>query len=68
MGLVTSKERLLQLVAALPEDRADELLRHAEDLYVSTGRPLPRFVGIGDSGRSDVSERAEDLLRDGFGR
>jgi len=26
------------------------------------------FVGIGRSGRRDVSERAEELLRAGFGR
>jgi len=31
-------------------------------------RPLPAFVGFGDSGRTDVSERADELLAEGFGR
>jgi len=26
------------------------------------------FIGIGRSGRRDISERAEELLRNGFGR
>jgi hypothetical protein len=29
---------------------------------------LPEFVGIGDSGRSDLSERVDELLTEGFGR
>ncbi|MGH3500762.1 MAG: hypothetical protein ACRDQA_07680 [Nocardioidaceae bacterium] len=66
---MTSKEQLLQLVEDLPEERAGELLRLAKDLYSTPeGEPLPAFVGVGESGRSDVSERAEELLRDGFGR
>jgi hypothetical protein len=67
---VTSKQRLLQLVERLPDEQADELLRLATDLYADPDqvRPLPAFVGIGDSGRSDVSERVDELLRDGFGR
>ena len=28
---------------------------------------LPRFIGLGRSGRSDVSERAEEILRADFG-
>ncbi|MGH3502697.1 MAG: hypothetical protein ACRDQA_17660 [Nocardioidaceae bacterium] len=67
---MTSKERLLQLVEELPDDQADELLRLATNLYAvpEGGQQLPAFVGIGDSGRSDVSGRAEELLRQGFGR
>jgi hypothetical protein len=66
---VTSKERLRLLVNSLPDDQADELLRLATDLYTSAEPhpPLPAFVGIGASGRSDISERADDFL-DGFGR
>ena len=30
--------------------------------------PCPAFTGIGDSGRTDVSERADELLAEGFGR
>ncbi len=28
---------------------------------------LPRFIGLGRSGRSDISERAEEILRADFG-
>jgi hypothetical protein len=31
-------------------------------------RAWPVFTGIGDSGRTDVSERADELLAEGFGR
>jgi hypothetical protein len=41
----------------------------ATDLYATPGSrpPLPAFVGIGASDRSDVSERADEYL-DGFRR
>ena len=32
----------------------------------ASGR-LPRFIGLGRSGRSDISERAEEILRADFG-
>lgn len=56
---VTSTDKPLRLIESLP----DELLRLAVDRYVLPGRrqPLPVFVGIGDSGRSDVSDRVDDL-------
>lgn len=62
---MTSRDKLLQLVESLP----DELLRLAMERYVlpAQRQPLPAFVGIGDSGRSDVSERVDDLLANGFG-
>jgi hypothetical protein len=66
---VTGKEKLHLLVDSLPDEQADELLRLATDLYATPEPhpPLPAFVGIGASGRSDVSERADEFL-DGFGR
>lgn len=66
---VTSKEKLRLLVDSLPDEQADELLRLATDLYATPEPhpPLPAFVGMGASGRSDVSERADEFL-DGFGR
>jgi hypothetical protein len=30
-------------------------------------RQIPAFVGIGDSGRSDISEHVDELLAGGFG-
>jgi hypothetical protein len=67
---VTSKDKLRQLVERLPEDQADELFRLAVERYgiPDQRRPLPAFVGIGDSGRTDISERVDDLLAEGFGR
>lgn len=66
---VTSRDKLLQLVESLPEEQADEWLRLAMERYVlpDQRQPLPAFVGIGDSSRSDVSERIDDLLANGFG-
>lgn len=66
---VTSRDKLLQLVESLPDEQADELLRLAMERYVlpAQRQPLPAFVGIGDSGRSDVSEQVDDLLANGFG-
>jgi hypothetical protein len=66
---VTSRDKLINLVENLPEEQADELLRLATELFSvpDQRRPLPAFVGIGDSGRSDVSERVDELLSDGFG-
>jgi hypothetical protein len=70
---VTAKEQLQQLVAGLGEEQASRALGLLEPLVGglpehSRSRPLPAFVGIGDSGRSDVSERTDDLLAEGFGR
>jgi hypothetical protein len=67
---MTSKERLRELVDGLPEDQAAELLRLASELYAvpEQRHSLPAFVGIGDSGQSDVSERVDEDLAEGFGR
>lgn len=69
MGRVTGKEKLHLLVDSLPDEQADELLRLATDLYDTPEPhpPVPAFVGMGASGRSDVSERADEFM-DGFGR
>lgn len=66
---MTSRDKLLELVESLPEEQAEELLRLAMERYVLPGQrqPLPAFVGIGDSGRSDVSELVDDFLANGFG-
>ena len=66
---MTSRDKLLELVENLPDEQVDELLRLAMERYSLPGQrqPLPTFVGIGDSGRSDVSERVDDFLANGFG-
>jgi hypothetical protein len=72
-GWVTAKEQLQQLVAHLGEEQASRALRLLEPLSEELpGQKqvpsLPKFVGIGDSGRSDISEHVDDLLAEGFGR
>jgi hypothetical protein len=70
---VTAKEQLQQLVAGLGEEQASRALGLLEPLVGELAenggsRPLPMFVGIGDSGRTDVSSRVDELLAEGFGR
>ncbi len=66
---MTSKERLLALVQGLPEEQAARLLSVASELFEvpEQRRQLPTFVGIGDSGRSDISSRVDEELAEGFG-
>jgi predicted DNA-binding antitoxin AbrB/MazE fold protein len=49
----------LQIAIRVPDQRMDE------SALAKLGRS---FVGIGSSGRRDISERAEELLRAGFAR
>jgi hypothetical protein len=70
---VTAKEQLQQLVAHLGEEQASRALRLLEPLSEELPEhkqapALPEFVGIADSGRSDVSEHVDELLAEGFGR
>lgn len=68
---MTAKEQLHHLVDGLGEGQAEDLLRLATSLYilpVQRSRPLPTFVGMGDSGRGDVSERVDEILGQNFGR
>lgn len=68
---MTSREELHQLVDRLGDEDAEELLRLASSLYQDEGSrrwQLPAFVGMGDSGRSDVSERVDEILGEGFGK
>jgi hypothetical protein len=71
---MTAWERLQLLVVGLGEEQAERALELLSPLIVADARPgqqvrqLPAFVGIGDSGRSDISERVDDLLAGGFGK
>jgi hypothetical protein len=67
---VTVKEQPHELVDRLPSEEAIDLLRFAESLQTARiSRPrLPDFVGMGDSGRTDISENTESILRAGFGQ
>jgi hypothetical protein len=50
-----------------PEQLAGEAVRSYLGPAAVTSRRL-RFVGLGHSGRSDISERAEEILNEHFGR
>jgi hypothetical protein len=70
---MTAKEQLQQLVADLGEEQASRALELLDPLLQDgadnqEAPRLPAFVGIGDSGRSDLSERVDELLAEGFGR
>ena len=70
---MTAKEQLQQLVAGFGEEQAPRALGLLEPLAGERpghrgSRPWPAFAGIGDSGRTDVCERADELLGEGFGR
>src|SRR5215467_5920421 len=72
-GWVTAKEQLQQLVAEMGEEQASRALGLIKPLLQDkpdNGQAprLPEFVGSGDSGRSDLSERVDELLAEGFGR
>jgi hypothetical protein len=58
-------ERDLQLYARHEKKPVAWVMREALAEYLVTRRPksaLPSFTGIGDSHRSDIAERHEDLL------
>ncbi|MFI7450634.1 hypothetical protein ACIBQX_24280 [Nonomuraea sp. NPDC049714] len=55
--------RLRVLVESDPE-----LARFAEVSDSETGRRELSFIGLGASGRSDISERHDELLREGLDR
>ncbi len=62
--LVSSDYRRLKALARSEGRSAADLVREAVALYVArkgTGA-RPASVGVGRSGRGDLSERAEDLL------
>jgi metal-responsive CopG/Arc/MetJ family transcriptional regulator len=60
-GLLDSLKR----IAAKENTSLSATIRRALEEYVARQqdkRPLPSFVGIGESGRRDVAARAEELL------
>jgi hypothetical protein len=62
--MTVREQQLHQLVEELPEDRAGdalEALRLIARTPVRTGRP--GFVGIANTGETDLGRRAKDVLR-----
>lgn len=71
---VFAEESVLNALRAIARRRGitlADVTREALSAYVSKhrgkGKPLS-IIGIGRSGRRDVAERAEELLKEGFGR
>ncbi len=63
--------RKLREIAKQENSSVSEVARRALAAYVARRRPRRSrlsLVGIGKSGRKDVAERSEELLRKGFGR
>lgn len=67
---VTKKEQLLQLVDDLGDEQVDELLQHASRLAHErpARRKEPSWFGAMHSGRGDLSERHEEILKAELGR
>jgi hypothetical protein len=71
---MTARERLQLLVGGLGEEQAERALELLSPLIGADAQPgrrvrqLPAFVGIGDSGHSDISEHVDELLAGGFGQ
>lgn len=70
---MTAWERLQLLVGEFSEEQAERALELLSRLIGADKQPdqqvrqLPAFTGIGDSGRSDISEHVDELLAGGFG-
>jgi hypothetical protein len=71
---MSAKTELEKFVAELSEEdaaRALALLRGALPMYTrvpAQPRRLPGSLGVGDSGRSDVSARIDEILTEELGR
>ncbi|WP_143167962.1 hypothetical protein [Jatrophihabitans endophyticus] len=69
---MTTKERLHQLVDELPDEQAPRALALLESITGSSRalgrrRVVPSSLGAGASGRTNVSERVDEILAEGFG-
>jgi hypothetical protein len=62
----------LKILAYRKNEPVSHLVREALARYVASeieaAPRLPSFVGIGDSGRTDIAERHEELLFEGLER
>jgi predicted transcriptional regulator len=67
--LETETDLLLKQEAMRRKQPVAQLIREALDGYLNRkGARLPRGVGAFDSGHADTAERAEEILRTGFGQ
>jgi hypothetical protein len=65
----TQRDELHELVDELPEEQLASALALLRARKSQEPRPWPpRWFGAVRSRRTDTAERAEEVLRDGFGR
>ena len=67
---MTTKERLHHLVEQLSDDEASAALALLQDQLpdISSSDPLPEFFGMLHSGKGDLADRSQEILRAEFGR
>jgi hypothetical protein len=67
---MTARDELRRLVDELPEDRVSVALVEVQRLVGTSDTHVwpPPWFGAVKSGRTDTSERIDELLADGFGR
>jgi hypothetical protein len=65
-----ARDELRELVEQLPDDEVPVVLAEVRRHVVPVTRRSwpPAFFGAGEARRSDVAERAEEILGEGFGR
>ncbi|MFE7977450.1 hypothetical protein [Streptomyces shenzhenensis] len=66
---MTTREELHALIDRVPDDDIDTVAQSLRPFVEETSRPArPAFIGMGRSGHSDTSARADEILREtGFG-
>ncbi|ASU82481.1 hypothetical protein CDO52_06505 [Nocardiopsis gilva YIM 90087] len=64
----TPREELAQLVEELPEDMVPEVLASARAKLALAGGWPPAWFGAAESGETDLSQRVDDILAEGFGQ
>jgi hypothetical protein len=66
---MTTREELYALIDRVPEDDIENVAQSLRPFIGHAARPArPSFIGMGHSGHSDTSARADEILREtGFG-
>jgi hypothetical protein len=66
---MTTREELHALIDRVPDDDIETVAQSLRPFIGPASRPArPAFIGMGRSGHSDTSARADEILREtGFG-
>ena len=69
ISLPSGLNRRIRALAMAEHRSVSSIMREALEAYLEGMEPpgMPSFAGVGASGVGDVAERAEELLREGFG-